>query len=157
MRYKGNRDILVKYPDARRHMEFMTYDFTPDSAKTSAVRVVQDLLNSARPTSLTTFGYVDGDQLTKSSRKWPKVVFAFDFIMRNIFGFPRVLAVKLGTKFSNFPASKGIEYRLICWWRDYYKELGVRNQCWRQSIYQRHCGTGMAAVQLHANTYVLRY
>ena len=123
MRYKGNRDILVKSPDARRHMDFMTYDLTPDSAKTSAVRVVQSFLDSVQPRTLIKFGYVDGDQLTKPSRKLPQVVFAFDFIMRNIFGFPRVLAVKLGTKISKFPASKGSDYSAICWWRNSFKDI----------------------------------
>ena len=87
-----------------------------DSAKTAALRIVQDFLNFIRPTSLLTFGYVDGDQLTKNSKKWPRVVYALDFIMRNIFGFPRVLAVKLGTKISKFPACKGYDYSMICWW-----------------------------------------
>ena len=41
--------------------------------KTSALRVIQDVLNFARPTTLTTFGYADGDQMAKSSKKWPKV------------------------------------------------------------------------------------
>ena len=118
VRHKGNRDILVKYPDARRHVEFMAYDITPDNAKTSALRVVQDFLNSARPRAMTTFGYVDGDQMTKSSKKLHKVVFAFDFIMRNIFGLPRVFSVKLGTKISKFSASNGSDYSLNCWWRD---------------------------------------
>ena len=88
VRHKGNRDILVKYPDARRHMEFLTFDLSLDSAKTSALRVIQDFLNFARPKSLITVGYVDDDQVTKSSKKWPKVVFAFDFIMRNILWVP---------------------------------------------------------------------
>ena len=43
--------------------------------------------------------------------------------MRNIFGFPRVLAVKLGTKISKIPASKGSNYSLICWWRDHFKNF----------------------------------
>ena len=79
MRYKGNQDILVKYPDARRHMEFMTYDLTRDFAKSSAVRVVQSFLDSIQPKTLITFGSVDGEQLTKTSRKWPKVVFCISF------------------------------------------------------------------------------
>ena len=49
VRHKGNRDILVKYPDARRHMEFLAFDLTSDNAKTSALRVIQDFLNFARP------------------------------------------------------------------------------------------------------------
>ena len=107
-------------------MEFMALDLTPDSAKTSAVRVVQHFTDSMLPKTLNTFGYVDVDhdvRLTPTSRKWPKVFFALDFIMRNIFGFPRVLAVKLGTKISKFPASKGSAYSVICWWRDNFKDI----------------------------------
>ena len=121
VRYKGNRDILVKYPDARRHMEFLALDLTPDNAKTSALKVIQDHLNRMRPRSFVTFGYMEDGQVTVASKKWPKVVFALDFIMRNIFGFPRVLAVKLGTSISKIPASKGSSYSLICWWRDHFK------------------------------------
>ena len=40
VRHKGNRDILVKYPDARRHMEFLSFDLTPDRSKTAALRIV---------------------------------------------------------------------------------------------------------------------
>ena len=74
IRHKGNEDILLKYPDVRRHMEFMTFDLTPGSAKTSAVRVVQNFLDSLQPKTLTTFGYVGerSDQLRRSSKKWPK-------------------------------------------------------------------------------------
>ena len=122
VRHKGNRDILVRYPDARRHMEFIFCDLTLDSAKTSAVRVVQNFLDSQRPRTLMIFGYI-GDQLTRPCKKVPKVVFALDFIMRSMFGFPRVLAVQLGTKISAFPASKGNESSLICWWRDYFKNM----------------------------------
>ena len=53
----------------------------------------------------------------------PKVAYALDSLMRNIFGFPKALAVKLGTRISSFPASKGKESSSICWWRDYFKNM----------------------------------
>ena len=43
--------------------------------------------------------------------------------MRNVFGFQRVLAVKLGTKISKIPVNKDSNYSMICWWRDHFKDL----------------------------------
>ena len=120
VRHKSNRDILVRYPDARRHMEFPAFDLTPEKYSALALLVVQKFLNHARPKELTTFGYVKG-HLTRSSKEQPKVVFALDFIMRNILGFQHVLAVKLGTRISKFPVSKDHTRSMICWGREHFK------------------------------------
>ena len=74
-------------------MEFLIFDFTPGSEKSWAVQDVQAFLNLATPKKLRLFGYTDDGNchMTGSCKKLPRVAFALDSLMRNIFGFQESL------------------------------------------------------------------
>ena len=78
IQHKGNKDILVRYQDIRRHMEFAIFDLTPGSEKSSALQVAWTFLNSTPPKKLTALGYTDDGicQMMVACKKWPEVALA---------------------------------------------------------------------------------
>ena len=104
IRYKGP-EILVRYPDVRRHLDFSSLTYMQrlamDSAKYNAVQVIQEFLKGEQARHTTTLGYVCQDgrwQMSTTTVKYKRVALALDFVIQNLLNYSNIFAARLGKK-----------------------------------------------------------
>ena len=111
IRYKKG-DILVKYPQARRFMDFTGLVFGVLWANTphrQAFHVVTQFLNACPTNKLHTFGALQtsqGMRITQESKAQRRVAFALIFILENVFQIAQVTCVQIGRGVAKIPANK---------------------------------------------------
>ena len=111
IKYKKG-DILVKYPQARRFMDFTGIVFGILHANTphrQALQVVTRFLNAYNSNRLHTFGAMQtskGMQITQESKAQKRVAVALVFTIENVFQLVHVTCVQIGRGIAKIPATR---------------------------------------------------
>jgi len=98
--HHGNREILVRYPDARLTLfieAIFMGEVGMDNDAMDIILIYVSRLQAGKTPEVFGYFYVDGKyNLTTASKKAPKVYMALQYVIRNFFRIQDVFAVRLG-------------------------------------------------------------
>ena len=116
-------EIWVRYPDARRSLEFMTFTYlTTEDAYTAvgqATATMTRLIRAMHNNTITTIGYVKPKMVwtrTTATTTQRALTLAIQHVVNNILHYPTTFAVRAGRGISRFPVCSEADFTVLVYW-----------------------------------------
>ena len=123
LKWRGE-ELLVKYGDVRRFMDFSAFVFgLVDKSSLphgQAWSIIQARFEAQAPRHFTTFGFnlKAGEwHTTADSKKYPRVALALEFFVRNVWNLKDVFAVRIDKALSKLPPQQAADYTMVLRWK----------------------------------------